>query len=76
MKNITVILTGMFLCAVIFVGFGGQVEAKTTITFWFPGGAGQEEYFQNAVERFEAQNADIDVEVTVLPPNAADIEAP
>ena len=63
------------IIAVLLLGLGAQVDAKTTITFWFPGGAGQEEYFKDAAERFKAQNADIDVEATVLPHDAAEIEA-
>ncbi len=65
------------LIGVLLVVFGsaGLAMAKTTINFWFPGGAGQEEHFIGAVKRFEAINPDIKVKYTVLSPNSADIMA-
>lgn len=78
MKKLMVVITVAIVFSVSFLWVGGQqgsASAKTTVTFWFPGGAGQEAYFQNAAERFEAKNLDIDIEISVLPPSAGDIDA-
>ena len=54
--------------------FGGAAfAAKTKITYWFPGEAGQEEVFAGSAKRFEAKNPDFEVVNTPLPPNSADI---
>jgi len=78
MKKLMVVITVAIVFSVSFLWVEGQQRsagAKTAVTFWFPGGAAQEGYFLNAAKRFEAKNPDIRMEVSVLPPDAADIEA-
>lgn len=57
---------------------GGQEEASTTqkvVTFWFPGGAGQEEHFRSVGRDFEEKYPDVRIEITALPPDPNDIDA-
>ncbi len=69
-KKIFSIVTVMTAICIL---LGSPAFAKTKVTFWYPGGAGQEETFNASVARFEAKNPDIDIVPTVLPPNSADI---
>jgi len=75
MKKLMVVITVAIVFSVSFLWVGGPASAKTTVTFWFPGGAAQEAYFQNAAERFEAKNPDIGIEISVVPPDPRDIDA-
>ncbi|UCF98539.1 MAG: extracellular solute-binding protein [Spirochaetaceae bacterium] len=75
----TVILVVFVLLLSSAAGWAGpqkeEVVAQKTVTFWFPGGAGQEEHFGSVGKDFEASFPNLKVEITALPPDPNDIEA-
>jgi ABC-type glycerol-3-phosphate transport system substrate-binding protein len=78
MQRVFVLSFVFFILLVALSWGGGQKEAATevkTVTFWFPGGAGQEEYFNNVGKEFEVTAPNIKVEPTVLPPDSKDIDS-
>jgi ABC-type glycerol-3-phosphate transport system substrate-binding protein len=78
MKRQTAISCVFLLMLIALSWGGGQTEAAvevTTVTFWFPGGAGQEEYFNNVGKEFEAATPSIKIDPTVLPPDSKDIDS-
>ena len=63
-KAIALLLSGCMLAGLLAgCGDGGKTGGKTVVTFWTQDTVAWQNYFEPAIERFEKEHEDIDIQV-------------